>query len=60
MKKLDIYVSKNFIKSFLLSLIAFINIFILSQLFKIIRYITEGRMTIVQSITYILYLLPKI
>ncbi|MGL5918274.1 MAG: LptF/LptG family permease [Cetobacterium sp.] len=60
MKKLDIYISKNFIKSFLLSLIAFINIFILSQLFKIIRYITEGRMTIVQSITYILYLLPKI
>ncbi|MGL5000929.1 MAG: LptF/LptG family permease [Cetobacterium sp.] len=60
MKKLDIYISKNFIKSFLLSLIAFVNIFILSQLFKIIRYITEGRMTIIQSLTYILYLLPKI
>ncbi|MEG1582480.1 MAG: LptF/LptG family permease [Cetobacterium sp.] len=60
MKKLDIYISKNFIKSFLLSLIAFVNIFILSQLFKIIRYITAGRMSIGESITYILYLLPKI
>ncbi|WP_432204543.1 LptF/LptG family permease [Cetobacterium somerae] len=60
MKKLDIYVSKNFIKSFLLSLIAFVNIFILSQLFKIIRYITEGKMTVLESATYILYLLPKI
>ncbi len=60
MKKLDIYISKNFLKSFFLSLIAFINIFILSQLFKIIRYITAGRMSISESITYILYLLPKI
>ncbi|MGL5279642.1 MAG: LptF/LptG family permease [Cetobacterium sp.] len=60
MKKLDIYISKSFIKSFLLSLIAFINIFILSQLFKIIRYITAGRMSVSESITYILYLLPKI
>ena len=60
MKKLDVYISKNFIKSFLLSLIAFVNIFILSQLFKIIRYITAGRMSIGESITYIIYLLPKI
>ncbi|MGL4976750.1 MAG: LptF/LptG family permease [Cetobacterium sp.] len=60
MKKLDLYISKNFLKSFLLSLIAFINIFILSQLFKIIRYITAGRMSISESLTYILYLLPKI
>lgn len=60
MKKLDIYISKNFIKSFLLSLIAFINIFVLSQLFKIIRYITAGRMSVPESVTYILYLLPKI
>lgn len=60
MKKLDIYISKNFIKSFLLSLIAFINIFVLSQLFKIIRYITAGRMSVPESVIYILYLLPKI
>lgn len=60
MKRLDIYISKNFIKSFLLSLIAFINIFILSQLFKIIRYITTGRMSVPESATYIFYLLPKI
>ena len=60
MKKLDIYISKNFTKSFLLSLIAFVNIFILSQLFKIIRYITAGRMSVSESAVYILYLLPKI
>lgn len=60
MKKLDIYISKNFIKSFLLSLIAFMGIFILSQLFKIIKYITTDRMTIFQSFKYMGYLLPKI
>lgn len=60
MKKLDVYISKNFLKSFFVSLLAFINIFILSQLFKIIRYITEGRMDIKEAVLYILYLLPKI
>lgn len=60
MTRLDRYISSNFIKSFLLSLIAFVNIFILSQLFKIIRYVTAGRMTIGESLVYILYLLPKI
>ncbi len=60
MTKLDMYISKNFLKSVFLSLLAFVNIFILSQLFKIIRYITAGRMAISESFTYILYLLPKI
>lgn len=60
MKKLDIYICKNFLKSVFLSLIAFVNIFILSQLFKIIRYVTDGRMTVHESLIYILYLLPKI
>ncbi|MEF9932938.1 MAG: LptF/LptG family permease [Cetobacterium sp.] len=60
MKRIDIYVSKNFIKSFLISLIAFINIFILSQLFKIIRYIGEGKMTPGEAVYYIIYLIPKI
>lgn len=60
MKKLDIYISKNFIKSFLLSLFAFVNIFVLSQLFKIIRYILAGRMDILEGGKYIIYLLPKI
>lgn len=60
MKKLDIYISKNFLKSFFVSLFAFINIFILSQLFKIIRYITDGRMDIKEAALYIVYLLPKI
>ena len=60
MKKLDIYISKNFIKSFLLSLFAFVNIFILSQLFKIIKYITDGSMTMSEVVMYSIYLLPKI
>lgn len=60
MKKIDIYISKNFLKSFFLSLIAFINVFILSQLFKIIKYITMGRMTVGEAVMYIVYLLPKI
>lgn len=59
-KKLDLYISKNFIKSFLISLIAFINIFILSQLFKIFRYVADGRMTTTEGILYILNMLPKI
>lgn len=60
MKKLDLYIIKNFLKSFFLSLFAFINIFILSQLFKIIRYITDGKMDVKEAMLYILYLLPKI
>ncbi len=60
MKKLDIYISKSFIKSFLISLIAFINIFILSQLFKIFRYVGEGRLTPGEGVLYILCMLPKI
>lgn len=60
MKKLDIYICKNFLKSVFISLLAFVNIFLLSQLFKIIRYVTDGRMTVHQSLIYIVYLLPKI
>lgn len=59
-KKLDLYVSKNFIKTFLLSLIAFINIFILSQLFKIFRYVADGRMTSADGFSYVLNMLPDI
>lgn len=60
MKKIDKYISKSFIKSFIISLIAFVNIFILSQLFKVIRYVSEGKMTAQESVLYIVYLLPKI
>ena len=60
MKRIDRYITVNFIKSLLLSLFGFINIFIVSQLFKIIRYVTEGRMTEVESLYYIIALLPDI
>lgn len=60
MKKLDIYISKSFIKSFLISLIAFMNIFLLSQLFKVFRYVADGRMSTSQGTVYLLNMLPKI
>lgn len=60
MKKIDRYITINFIKSIFLSLFGFINIFILSQLFKVIRYVTEGRFGGVDAIYYIISLLPDI
>lgn len=60
MKKIDRYITLNFIKSLFLALFGFINIFIVSQLFKIIRYVTEGRMTEIDAIYYIIALLPDI
>lgn len=60
MKKLDLYVSKNFIKAFFLSLFAFINVFILSQLFKIFRYVADGRMTTSDGFVYVINMLPDI
>jgi lipopolysaccharide export system permease protein len=60
MKKIDKYITINFIKSIFLSLFGFINIFILSQLFKVIRYVTEGRFSGVDAIYYIISLLPDI
>ena len=60
MKKLDIYISKSFIKSFFISLIAFVNIFVLSQLFKVFRYVGEGRLTPNEGVLYILCMLPKV
>ncbi|WP_319371207.1 LptF/LptG family permease [uncultured Ilyobacter sp.] len=60
MKRIDRYITINFIKSVVLSLFGFINIFILSQLFKVIRYVTEGRFGGVDAVYYILSLLPDI
>ncbi|WP_321327937.1 LptF/LptG family permease [uncultured Ilyobacter sp.] len=60
MKKIDRYITVNFVKSIVLSLFGFINIFILSQLFKVIRYVTEGRFGGVDAIYYIISLLPDI
>lgn len=60
MKIIDRYISKNFIKSFLLSLVAFVGIFLVSQLFKVIRYVSDGRFSANESFVYILTMIPKI
>ena len=60
MKILDRYISKNFIKSFLLSLIAFMGIFIVSQLFRVVKYLSDGRFTSKEAVVYIITMLPRI
>ncbi|MGL5123864.1 MAG: LptF/LptG family permease [Fusobacteriaceae bacterium] len=60
MKKIDKHISKNFIKYTLLSLTAFLNIFLLSQVFRIIKFVSDGKMTIGDSGIYLLTLIPKI
>lgn len=59
MKILDKYISKNFIKSFLLSLMAFMGIFIVSQLFRVVKYLSDGRFTIGDAVYYVVTLLPR-
>lgn len=60
MKKIDRYVTINFIKALFLSLFGFLNIFVVSQLFKVIRYVTEGRLTGSEAVMYMIVLLPDI
>jgi len=43
-KKLDIYISKYFIKYFLMNIIGFMGVFLLAQTFKIIKYINQGKL----------------
>lgn len=60
LKKLDIYISKYFIKYFLMSTISFLGIFLLAQMFKIIKYVNQGKLVGRDIFIYILNLLPKI
>ena len=60
MKILDRYISKHFIKSFLLILIAFMGIFIVSQLFRVVKYLSDGRFTSKEAVVYIITMLPRI
>ena len=59
MKKIDVHISKSFIKYCSLSFMAFLNIFILSQIFRVIKYVSEGAMTPVESIYYLATLIPR-
>lgn len=59
-KKLDIYISKYFLKYFFMSTFSFLVIFLLAQMFKIIKYINDGRLVGKDIFIYILNLIPKI
>ncbi|PID67329.1 MAG: permease [Fusobacteriales bacterium] len=59
-KKLDIYMSKNFIKYFLMSSISFLGIFLLAQMFRIVKYINQGKLVGIDIYKYIISLIPKI
>ena len=59
MRIIDRYISKNFIKSFMLSLMAFMGIFIVSQLFRVVKYLSDGRFTPGDAVYYIVTLLPR-
>lgn len=50
---------KQFIRSFLLSLIAFIGIFTVSQLFRVVKYLSDGRFTNKEALLYIVTLIPR-
>ena len=60
LKKMDIYISKYFIKYFFMSSFSFLGIFLLAQMFKIIRYISQGRLVGKDIFIYIFSLIPKI
>lgn len=60
LKKLDIYISKYFIKYFFMSTVSFLGVFLLAQMFKVIKYINQGRLVGKDILIYILNLLPKI
>ncbi len=59
-KKLDIYISKYFLKYFFMSSFSFLVIFLLAQMFKIMKYINDGRLVGKNIFIYILNLIPKI
>ncbi|MGL5124941.1 MAG: LptF/LptG family permease [Fusobacteriaceae bacterium] len=59
MKKIDIHISKNFIRYCSLSFMAFLNIFILSQIFRVIKYVSNGDMTPIESFYYLMTLIPR-
>lgn len=60
MKKIDIHISKGFIKAFMLSLLAFVNIFVLSQAFRVLKLIGDGKMDGMTGILYMMAMVPRI
>lgn len=60
MKIIDKYIGKTFIKSYSISLIAFVGIFIVSQIFRVLKFVADGNMAYKDIVPYILTLIPKI
>lgn len=60
MKKLDVYITKNFLRYFAYSLFAFLSIFVLSQIFKVVRYVNQGELSAAKVPLFIANLLPGI
>jgi len=60
MKKIDRYITVKFIKSIFLALFAFVGIFVLSQIFKVINYITSDRLTVIEGVQYMAAQIPAI
>ncbi|MGL5231908.1 MAG: LptF/LptG family permease, partial [Fusobacteriaceae bacterium] len=58
MKRIDKHIAKGFLKSFSLSLLAFLNIFLISQIFRVIKYVSDGKMTVHDSVIYFFTLIP--
>lgn len=60
MKKLDWYISKNFIKMFITGCMAFIVIFVAAELFRIVGYVMDGRISYFQAVLLLLNMMPEI
>jgi len=60
MKKIDKYITIKFIKSIFLSLTSFVGIFVLSQIFKVIKYVTSGRLSVSEAGQYMAAQIPEI
>ena len=59
MKKLDLYIGIKFLKAFVLGLLAFLIIFILSSLFKVVGYIIDGKLSKYNGMVYLLSGIPE-
>mgnify|MGYP003584256316 CR=1 FL=1 len=60
MKKLDLYIGIKFLKAFVLGLLAFLIIFILSSLFKVVGYIIDGKLSTYNGMVYLLSGIPDV
>lgn len=60
MNKLDRYIIKNFIKSFLIGMIMFFLIFLLAESIKLTSWISDGKLSLKEGIKYLRYGLPEI